>query len=263
MNPAMTPVPAVRTTRPLPRPRALARPRVVPRTAPTSDASEAAVWIYAVAAGHAAGEIAGVTGVAGEQVRAVTAADLTAVVGTVGESAGRPLASLLASLPAIETAGRAHHLVIAHLAEAGPVIPLRFATVYPDDATIGSLLAQRSVELTLMLESFRGRQEWDAKIYVEPAAGGNRAGSLCGTLAAEHAERIARALSTLAVATRRRPASVSFASEAPRMVVDGAYLLDTECAQEFARIAGSASAEHPALRAELSGPWPPYSFADR
>ena len=114
-----------------------------------------------------------------------------------------------------------------------------------------------------MLESFRGRQEWDAKIYVEPGTDGSSTGSLRGTLAAEHAERIARALSAIAVATRRRPASVQFAQEAPRMVVDGAYLLDTEHAQEFARIVGSASAEHPALRAELSGPWPPYSFADR
>ncbi len=238
-------------------------PRVLPGPALTPEASDVAVWVYAVTAGHADSRINGVTGVAGEPVRAVAAADLSAVVGTVDESTGRPLASLLASLPAIETAGRAHHQVIAHLAGTGPVVPLRFATVYPDDATIGNLLAQRSVELTLMLESFRGRQEWDVKIYVGSGPDGSSTDSPWGIFAAERAERIGRALSSFAVATRRRPVSAPVTGGAPRMVVDGAYLLDTERAQEFARIVNSASAEDPALRAELSGPWPPYSFADR
>jgi hypothetical protein len=205
-------------------------------------------------------------GVSGEPVRAVTATGLSAVVGTVGDTTGKPLASLLAGLAAIETAGRAHHEVIAHLAEAGPVVPLRFATVYPDDATIRNLLAQRHAELSRMLESFRDKQEWDVKIYMEPrpdGTGDDSCHSPRWTLAAERAERIAHALSGIAIKTRRRPASVSLASEAPCPIVDGAYLLDTERAQEFASIVETAAAAHRGLRAELNGPWPPYSFADR
>jgi hypothetical protein len=258
---------AGRHARALPGPRELARPHVWPEPAQRADASDAAVWIYAVVADQTASRLAEVTGVAGEPVRAVTATGLSAVVGTVGEATGKPLASLLAGLAAIETAGRAHHDVIAHLAEAGPVVPLRFATVYPDDATIRNLLAKRHAELTRMLESFRDKQEWDVKIYVEPEPDGSADGSSCHsprwTLAVDRAERIAHALSGIAINTRRRPASVPLAGEARRLVVDGAYLLDSERAQEFASIVETTAAAHAALRAELNGPWPPYSFADR
>lgn len=86
---------------------------------------------------------------------------------------------------------------------------------------------------------------------------------LLALLAAERAERIAHALSGIAIKTRRRPASAPLAGEAPRMVVDGDYLLDTERALEFGPIVATAAAAHAALRAEIDGPWPQYSFADR
>jgi Gas vesicle synthesis protein GvpL/GvpF len=264
----LTPLaPAARHARALPAPRELARPRVWPEPPRRPDASDAVVWVYAVSADQTASRLAEMFGVSGEPVRAVTATGLSAVVGTVGDAAGKPLASLLAGLAAIEIAGRAHHEVIAHLAEAGPVVPLRFATVYPDDATIRDLLAQRHAELTRMLESFGGKQEWDVKIYVElgPDGTGDDSSrySPRWALAAERAERIAHALSGIAIKTRRRPASVPLAGEAPLLVFDGAYLLDTERAQEFASIVETGAAAHAALRAELNGPWPPYSFADR
>jgi hypothetical protein len=257
---------AGRHARALPGPRELARPQVWPEPPQQAEASDAVVWIYAVVADQTASRLADVTGVASEPVRAVTATGLSAVVGTVGDATGKPLASLLAGLAAIEKAGRAHHDVIAHLAEAGPVVPLRIATVYPDDATIRNLLVQRHAELTRMLESFRDKQEWDVKIYVENGPDGTADDSRHSprwTLAAERAERIARTLSGIAIKTQRRPASVPLAGDARRLVVDGAYLLDSERAQEFASIVETTAAAHAALRAELNGPWPPYSFADR
>src|SRR5260221_13620566 len=66
--------------------------------------------------------------------------------------------------------GLAHHKVIASTASAGPVVPLRLATTYPDDATIRMLLAARRAELTEMLQDFTGRQEGGVKLYVEPWA---------------------------------------------------------------------------------------------
>jgi len=266
VNPLTRSAGAARHARARPGPRELARPHVWPEP-PRRDVSDAVVWIYAVVADQTASRLAEVTGVAGEPVRAVSTAGLSAVVGTVGEATGSPLASLLAGLAAIETSGRAHHDVIAHLAQAGPVVPLRFATVYPDDATIRNLLAQRHAELSRMLESFRDKQEWDVKIYIEPwpeGAGADSSRHLPRwTLAVERAERIARALSGIATKTQRRPASVPLAGEARRLVVDGAYLLDSRRAQEFASIVETTAAAHAALRAELNGPWPPYSFADR
>jgi hypothetical protein len=47
------------------------------------------------------------------------------------------------------------------------------------------------------------------------------------------------------------------------MVLNGVYLLDTERAGEFAGIVSRLTQEHAGLRADVTGPWPPYSFVDR
>jgi hypothetical protein len=47
------------------------------------------------------------------------------------------------------------------------------------------------------------------------------------------------------------------------MVLNGAYLLDAGRASEFTEVVESVTAEHAALRADVTGPWPAYSFADR
>ena len=80
-------------------------------------------------------------------------------------------ATLLSDLASIERIGRSHHEVIACMAFDGPVLPMRLATVYADDATVSALLARRSAEFTAMLESFRGMEEWGVKVYVTPAPG--------------------------------------------------------------------------------------------
>jgi hypothetical protein len=44
---------------------------------------------------------------------------------------------------------------------------------------------------------------------------------------------------------------------------NGIYLVDTWRAVEFTATAQQLAAEHPDLRLEVTGPWPPYSFVDR
>jgi hypothetical protein len=232
------------------------------------------VWVYAVTTDVDDGQLSGVTGVAGEPVRTVTEAGLSAVVGTVSdeEHHGKPLTRLLVGLTAIETAGRAHHRVIASLPEDSPVLPVRLATVYPDDATIRGLLAQRHGELAVMVESLRGTQEWGVKVFVEPYGpfiGPDEDGDGLPSLeplwvqAEACAEDIGQALSDVAVATRHRPSpDPRFGADSGWMVLNGAYLLEAERAGEFAEIVASVTSEHTALRADLTGPWPPYSFAD-
>jgi hypothetical protein len=196
------------------------------------------------------------------------------VVGTVSDKnhGDKPLTSLLVGLTAIETAGRAHHQVIASLAQDNPVLPVRLATVYPDDATIRSLLTQRHSELAVMVESFRGTQEWGVKVFVEPEDPFTGPASDEDSLfpldslwvqAEACAEEIGHALSDIAVATRHRPSpDPRFGADSGWMVLNGAYLLEAERAGEFAEIVESVTAEHAALRADVTGPWPPYSFAD-
>jgi hypothetical protein len=45
-----------------------------------------------------------------------------------------------------------------------------------------------------------------------------------------------------------------------QMVLNGAYLVDAARDGEFS--AAAASSERKGLRVEVTGPWPPYSFAD-
>jgi hypothetical protein len=239
------------------------------------------VWVYAVTAQLDPGRLSGLAGVGGEPVRAVAEADLSAVVGSVDAAAfgEDSLASLLADVTSIEMIGRAHHEVVASVASDFPVVPLRLATTYPDDVTVRALLAEHRAELAGLLASLSGSQEWGVKVYLKPAArdadGGPAAGSPRGAGAAPGqelfwhaaeagAQEIDRALSDIAIATRRHPSPyLRFGDPDGWMVLNGIYLLATERAAEFAGITQRLTEEHAALQVHVTGPWPPYSFVDR
>jgi Gas vesicle synthesis protein GvpL/GvpF len=262
------------------------------------------VWVYAITDDLKPEQLAGLTGVGGERVRAVTEAGLTAVVGSVDAQAFGEQArtSLLSDLASIERLGRTHHQVIACVAADSPVLPLRLATVYPDDQTVRTLLGQSSAEFAVMLESFRGTEEWGVKVYAgegegEGARGGlataedvtapqDALGPLTDAVATGHdgppraqhgpaepvldrvgaeacAEVIDRALSGIAVATRRQDAADPLEDGPGKwLVLNAAYLLNSDRAGEFAAVARALARVHKGLRADLTGPWPPYSFAD-
>jgi hypothetical protein len=223
-------------------------------------AEQEVVWVYAVAAGLDPGQLSGLSGVGGEPVRAVAEAGLHAVVGSVdagafGESS---IASMLGDLANIEAIGRAHHEVVASIAAESPVVPLRLATVYPDDGTVGMLLAEHGDELAELIESLRGTQEWGVQVYWHPDQ------DLTWLDAEATAEAADEALSDVALAARRQPAPyLRPGSTAGWMVLNGIYLVDAGQAGLFASIAQHFAAGNAALRVEVTGPWPPYSFADR
>ncbi len=177
-------------------------------------------------------------------MRTISEADIHAVVGSVdaaafGESS---IAGMLGDLADLEPIGRAHHEVVATIAAESPVVPLRLATIYPDDDTVSALLAEHHAELTELLESLRGTQEWGVQVYLRPAAGeavpagvtarvstggsaGRDGGGSTGPqqpwLEAEaSADQIDRVLSDIAVVSRRQPAPLPAAGLGLR--VDGA-----------------------------------------
>jgi hypothetical protein len=45
------------------------------------------------------------------------------------------------------------------------------------------------------------------------------------------------------------------------MILNAAYLVDTGRGEDFAAAVAALAGQHPGLRLELTGPWPPYSFA--
>jgi len=237
------------------------RPAAGRAAAPPSGAAapDEVIWVYAITDEVWPGYLRGVTGVGGEPVRAVTGAGLTAVVGSVdarsfGEQA---LASLLGGLDNIERVGRAHHRVIERAAAGGPVLPLRLATLHPDDTTVRALLGRRRGEFCELLEKFRDRVEWGVQVYAQAADPAAVAGVELA------ADLVDVALADLAVSARRQPGEdPRFADRGEWMVLNAAYLLDGDRAAGFTAVLHGLTARHPGLRAELNGPWPPYSFVD-
>ncbi|HJQ47577.1 MAG TPA: GvpL/GvpF family gas vesicle protein [Amycolatopsis sp.] len=250
------------------------------------------IWLYAVTA---RADRPLVPGVAGEPVRLVEAAGLTAVVGDV------PLASFgeealyrnLEDLDWLAGVARAHDAVVATVPGAGPVVPVRLATVYRDDDGVRAMLERRAADCHRSLDRVTGRTEWGVKVFAAPAmestgestvestggpAGPSRGGAGTAYLArrraalvwrerheqraAEQAESVRHRLAQLAAGARRHPPqSRTLTGDNGRMIGNLAYLVDDDRGTAFTEAVTACDQEHDAIRVELTGPWPPYSFA--
>jgi hypothetical protein len=249
------------------------------------------VWVYAIAERVARIPLGQLRGVGGGPVRTLAAAGLTAVAEDVGLAAfgAEALRRNLEDLDWLEATARAHHRVIDAVAQQGPLVPMRLATVYSGDESLGAMLAERSADLRVALARITGRQEWGVKAYAarqsepggagsstEPTGPGGGAGAAYlrrrrDELASQKdarrealvsAEVIHADLSRHAAETRVHPAQAPqlTGSRAP-MILNAAYLLDDGRGEDFAAVVTAVGEQHPGVRLELTGPWPPYSFA--
>ncbi len=243
-----------------------------------------AIWAYAVTAQLSPDRLAGLTGVAGQPVRSVTGAGLTAAVSAVSlaEFGEQPLRQRLEDLAWLEATARAHHQVIEAL--PGPVIPLRLATIYRDEGKVTGLLTERHGELAAALEQVTNRAEWGVKLFAPEHAAPPAAAEPPGTspgmsylrrrrhqLSAQEqarradaamAEEVHAELCGIAAAAQLRPAQSAelTGQDSSTMLLNATYLVDDAAAARFAAAARELGQRHSA-RIELTGPWPPYSFA--
>jgi hypothetical protein len=251
------------------------------------------VWLYAVTSSHdGVAELSELTGVAGEPVRTLVSADLMAVVGSVplevfGE---QPLRGHLEDLDWLEATARAHDIVVSTLVRRTPTVPLRLATVFSDDNQVRELLDERRADFGAALALVSGRTEWGVKAYGDRAAltaavaearaanESDAAGAGTAYLArrraqlsaqgsverdaAERAEEIHTRLIHQAAAGRRQALTdPALSGRRDWMVLNGTYLVDDDRADDFTATVTMLGAEFPGVRLELTGPWPPYSFA--
>ncbi|MGD9525805.1 MAG: GvpL/GvpF family gas vesicle protein, partial [Pseudonocardia sp.] len=105
--------------------------------------ADALLYLYAF--GEAGLDTDGIAGIGDAPVRVVAEGRLVAVVGKVDarEFAEEPLAANLGELPWLEKVARAHHRVVAALADRHPVVPVRLATVFTGEQTVRALLRAR------------------------------------------------------------------------------------------------------------------------
>ncbi|HVV12800.1 GvpL/GvpF family gas vesicle protein [Amycolatopsis sp.] len=243
---------------------------------------ERGIWVYAVLG---AGPVAldAVSGVAGETPRVLESAGLLAVVGDVplnvfGEEA---LRRNFEDLDWLGRVARAHDAVVGTALAAGPVVPIRLATVYRDDERVREMVRRRAPDFQQALDRLGKRTEWGVKVFLEPRPGHGVAEDARGTgraylarrraalaarekhdqRAAEQAGRVHSRLSALAVDTRTHPPqSRALAAENGRMILNATYLVDDESAPAFHEAVADCDRGNDAIRAQLTGPWPPYSF---
>lgn len=183
----------------------------------------------------------------------------------------------------VEAKVRAHDDVVKRAMSFGAVIPCRFCTIVRSRADVRALLAAHHQRIAWTLASLAGKSEWGVKLAHSPhstaeAPDENLSGR--GYLQQkQHAqdrrrerEREARdramQLHELLAATASNAAQLPLrhhtSDGAAQPLLNGAYLVaDTDTARFHATVTEWAD-RHAAegWRVELTGPWPPYNFAD-
>lgn len=249
------------------------------------------LWLYAVARDVPRDALITSRGVADGPVHCLDCDGLSAVVSPVdlAEFGAEALRHHLEDLDWLAATARAHDAVVTatHRAVAATV-PMRLATVFLGDDRVRDLVVHHRAELEAALEALTGRAEWGVKVYADPdeleraGAGTTPGTSAPGSGAAylrrrraqlsarEDAERTAAThagrvhdgcAGAAAAAVRHPPQDPRLSGRREWMVLNGAYLVDHDRARRFADTVADLDAGIPGVRVELTGPWPPYSFA--
>lgn len=245
--------------------------------------------------------VEGVTGAPVHLVSTSPASELAAAVSPVpaADFQESALRRHLEDLDWLEEVARAHHTVIEALAAHTTVLPLRLATVYLDDERVRTMLREDAEGFSYALRRLAGHLEWGVKIYVEPqpderqpndtraadAAGPAGAAAPADALgpgraylrarrvqrhsrdesyeaarqAAERVEAIGRAMA--ADHATHRVQQGELAGGPGENVVNDAYLLAQETAEDFRTQVLDAAQGLSGVRIDVTGPWAPYSFA--
>jgi Gas vesicle synthesis protein GvpL/GvpF len=254
----------------------------------------AATYVYAITRHLGPEGVRGLRGVAGEPVRIIEHAGLSAVVGSVDPQrfGGEPPRGDLEELRSLEAVLRAHHRVVDIVAGVAAVVPLRLGTVCRSDGRVRELLSSRRAGFETALSRVTGRTEWGVKVVVDPevfAAGPSTrevppddvspAGPGTRYLRRRHAEERSRrrtwdraaafaeevhaAMSSVAVTSRRHtPQDARLSGHHGWMLLNGAYLVDHGRYDDLTAVAHRFHDPDRGVQLELTGPWAPYSFAE-
>jgi hypothetical protein len=265
--------------------------------APTPAAAGELVWTYCIARAREATPVDG-GGVAGADVERIEAAGLAALVSRVpaAEFGAQPLHENLNDLAWLERVARGHETVLEQASALTTIVPLRLCTLYEDDEGVRAILEREQTTLHDALERLEGRQEWGVKVTVdaERLAEAARAASpqaatfedelaertgggayilrrrlerhvrdCADSLAADVAAQIHARLQDWAIdAVTHAAQNRDLSGHEGEMLLNGAYLVETDRADGLRALAVELESHHRALdaRIELTGPWPPFNF---
>lgn len=166
---------------------------------------------------------------------------------------------------ALAVLARYHDAVVRAVFQHEPVLPLRFGTVLDGVDAAVRLLGARHEEALAWLDRVRGRREWGVRVRaaerepvdLDAVSGTGYLALRRQLLAAADAGR--RGAAAVHDALARRAAESTCRDLAGGVLLEAAYLVDADSEEDFHaevhRLTGELG-----LSAEITGPWPPYSF---
>jgi hypothetical protein len=226
-------------------------------------------------------------------VERVEAGGLAALVSRVpaADFAAEPLARNLNELAWLERIARSHEAVLDAALAQSTIVPLRMCTIYETVAGVREMLEQQRESFTHALQALDGRLEWAVKVLVDrdrlmdavlppsnadadarEGEGGaylqrrraeRTAREAASRLAADTAQQVHARLQDWAIDARTRPPqNRELSGHDGEMVLNAAYLVESERTHELRQIIAELEEHHSRLQAriELTGPWPPYNF---
>ncbi|MFF1695679.1 GvpL/GvpF family gas vesicle protein [Streptomyces sp. NPDC058257] len=209
-------------------------------------------------------------------VRVIKEGDLAAIVSDAPEGLRAKRNDLLA-----------HQNVLNEAGAAGPVLPMRFGNIAPDDTAVASVLAERAEHYRERITTLAGKVEYNVKAShdeqaalhrvmadnpeVQDLAEANRqsgGGSYDQKL--QLGEMVVAALQSReaqdAVELHRilEPTAhaVSVGPESTGWLANLSLLVERESAEVFLAAVEEARKSHPHVELRVNGPLPPYSFVE-
>jgi hypothetical protein len=163
-----------------------------------------------------------------------------------------------------------HEQVVEALMKDRDLLPVRYGTQLDDAAAVVRAVDPRRDELAAALDRVRGAVELSLRVVAAdtPPPGGPQRARANG---AEHlrARAHATAVREAAIRTLHDPlaalARASTTSSPPdeRELLRAAYLVKRDVVDRFVASVARLQRANPGLRLLCTGPWPPYSFAQR
>jgi hypothetical protein len=253
----------------------------------TQAANKTAIYLFCITEGDAFSAEEGLHPL--RPVCSLVCEDLVAVVSQVpledfGEEA---LAAHLEDACWLEREARAHETVIEKVMENRAVLPMKFCTIFRSEERVRALLARGQEEFRRALARLREKEEWEVKMYFEPASSAapqaaeartnlsgrefllkRKAEDLEACEAMKEAYRQAQQsferVSDYVEEIQLKPVPPPDSSGGPKLILDVVCLLVKPrlkaFRQQIERLGNHLSAK--GFRFQLTGPWPPYHFCE-
>jgi hypothetical protein len=262
-------------------------------------AGERAVYVYAIAdAGHQ--EIPASVRPMDPRfgIRSVEHGGIKAIVSdvTLDEFGEDALKEGLNDLGWLESKVKSHEHVVDSVRAWGSTVPMRFCTIYRDDAGVRGLLEEHHADLKRALTEVSGRAEYGVKALVDRNAFGegiaasdpevavvrNEAAKAEGGKSYFLTKRLNDTISNRTDESLReicneahdrlrdvsqdarvnRPQSKELTGEERDMIMNCSYLIEDVDGERFLDLVRELDRQHTShgLTFEATGPWPPYSF---